>query len=70
MEWENNLLRRVREGLCVCCGMETEDFVALAEGVKMCREYCIDPPHRNHYDTDTITQILEDLNYALKLQHQ
>lgn len=30
---------RIAEGRCVCCGIETEDFEAIAEGVRMRREY-------------------------------
>lgn len=61
------ILRRVREGRCSCCGGETEDFEWIHEGVKMCREWCIDPEgwaHRDH--RDTIPYILAELNEALR----
>ena len=40
--------RLVKRGHCVCCGLYTDDFVAIGEGVKMCRVYCVDPPRRDH----------------------
>lgn len=52
---------RIRRGRCACCGMETEDFELIAEAdIRMCREFCIDPPHRDHRDPATVEAILRD----------
>jgi hypothetical protein len=46
---------RVTYGLCVCCGARTDDWVPIGEGVKMCREWCIDPDTgRDHRDVTGI----------------
>lgn len=51
--------RRIRQGRCACCGGMTEDFELIAEAdIRMCREHCIDPPHRDHRDSLTVETIL------------
>lgn len=54
-----NTRRRIREGRCACCGLETDDFELIAEAdIRMCREHCIDPPRRDHRDEETVRVIL------------
>ena len=52
--------QRVRDGRCACCGIVTEDWEPIAEGVLMCREWCIDPEEtgRDHRDPVTVEYIL------------
>jgi len=53
-----DMRRRIREGRCACCGYDTEDFIGIGEGIKMCREFCFDPPHHDHSDAETVGEIL------------
>ena len=50
--------RSIAEGRCACCGITTEDYEEIAPGIRMCREWCITPPHRDHRDEATIAVIL------------
>ena len=50
--------RNIAGGRCACCGGRTEDYEEIAPGIRMCHEWCIAPPYRDHRDEATIAVIL------------
>lgn len=58
-------LRRVRAGVCACCGGPADDgFEWIGEGVKMCHSLCFDPPRHDHL---WCAEAIRDLiNHALR----
>lgn len=51
---------RITSGRCACCGGVTDVYEEIAPGIRMCREWCITPPGRDHRDPETIRVILSE----------